>query len=319
MRIVSLLPAATEWVCTLGGECLLVGRSHACDYPVSVATVPRVTSPTYVEHTDSAAIDAAVSRHVQQGLSLYHVDVERLRALQPDLILTQDQCDVCAVAFDDLKEALSAWLGSQPAILSMHPRSVKQVMDMGLRIGRAIERSREAMDVIGTAERELHQLRSALGLNKKTDTNKLPRVVCIEWLEPLMTAGHWMPDVIELAGGKALLAEAGSVSAYVAWEDIRTADPDVLLITPCGFTLEQTHRDLHYLTKRSGWGNLRAVRNGRVYCFDGNAYFNRPGPRIYRSIALVAQALYGEAAQPWIAPIEAWEMQSLDALMLKTP
>lgn len=319
MRIVSLLPAATEWVCALGGERLLVGRSHACDYPPSVAGVPALTSPSFTEHVDSAAIDAEVSRHVQQGLSLYHVDMEWLRALQPDLILTQDQCDVCAIALDDLKAILASWMGSKPTLLSAHPRSVKQVMDMGLRIGRAIERSREAMEVIGKAERDLHQLRNALGLSKKTDANKLPQVVCIEWLEPLMTAGHWMPDVIELAGGKALLAEAGSDSSYMAWEDIRTADPDVLLITPCGFTLEQTRRDLHYLTNRPGWHDLRAVRTGCVYCFDGNAYFNRPGPRIYRSIALVAQALYGAAAQPWIAPIEAWEMQALDTLTRKTP
>lgn len=314
MRIVSLLPAATEWVCAVGARDLLVGRSHECDFPADIDNVPVVTAATYPDLADSAAIDAQVRSHVQKGLSLYHVDVEQLRALQPDLIITQDQCVVCAISRDDLAEALTTWIGKTPEVLSMHPRSVKHVMEWGLKIGRAVGKSREAMRFIAAAEQRLQQLQTAIGTVKRAAPGR--SVVCIEWLEPLMTAGHWMPGLVELAGGRALLAEAGARSEYITWEAIQAADPDVLALIPCGFDLSQTQRDVHYLTSRPGWSALRAVQSGQVYMFDGNAYFNRPGPRLYRSIELMAHALHPEKRQGFVAPIAEWEIRSWKQLGL---
>ena len=309
MRIVSLLPAATEWVAAFGAEDDLVGRSHECDTPASVQDVPVVTTPTYESDGDSAAIDVAVQAQLQQGLSLYEVDLEQLRALEPDLILTQAQCEVCAVSLPQLEAALADWSGRQPEILSMEPMTLKEVLDVALRIGRTIGRAERAMQVIAAKERALQQLRNRMGLHRRTDPETLPTVACIEWIEPLMTAGHWMPDVAEMAGGRAVLAEKGRPSQVIEWSALRAADPDVLAILPCGFTLDETRRDLHYLTERDGWNDLRAVQNHRVVLLDGNAYFNRPGPRLYRSIELLADAIHPDSVDAKALAVEPWERQ----------
>lgn len=311
MRIVSLLPAATEWVCAFGADEDLVGRSHECDTPASVQDVPVVTKPTYDSHGDSAAIDAAVQEQIQQGLSLYKVDLERLRALESDLILTQAQCEVCAVSLSQLEGALADWSGCEPQILSMEPMTLKEVLDVALRIGHTIGRSEMAMQVIAAKERALQRLRNRMGLSRRTNPETLPTVACIEWMEPLMTAGHWMPDVAEMAGGRAVLAEKGTPSQVVEWDALCAADPDVVAILPCGFTLEETRRDLHYLTEREGWAELQAVQHGRVALLDGNAYFNRPGPRLYRSIELLAEAIHPDAVDAETLAIEPWERQRL--------
>jgi len=309
MRIVSLLPAATEWVCALGAEADLVGRSHECDDPPSVQHLPVLTQPAFPVEGDSAAIEARVQARLQQGLSLYDIDIEQLRALEPDLVLTQAQCEVCAVSLPHLEAALGAWTGAKPHLFSMEPQTLKQVLGTALRLGKTLGRVEAAIQWIGEAEQHLQALRNRLGLHKRSDTSRWPTVACIEWMEPLMIAGHWMPDVVEMAGGRAVLAEKGTRSRTVAWDELRAADPDVIAVLPCGFTLEQTRRDLHFLTDRAGWVALKAVRQGRVYLFDGNAYFNRPGPRLYRSIELLAAALYPEEMSDFV--VEDWETNVL--------
>lgn len=292
MRVVSLLPAATEWVCAMGAEDALVGRSHECDWPAAVRELPAVTRASVEDAGDSAAIDAAVQERLQDGLSLYSVDLDRLRELDPDVILTQTQCDVCAVTPAQLDDALADWTGAEPTVVSLAPQTLKQVFDGALRIGRAIDRLDAAMQVLARGEARLKALRNQLGLDRSTNPASLPTIACIEWLEPLMTAGHWMPDVAEMAGAQAVAAEAGAPSRPVEWEALREADPDAIAVIPCGFSLEETERDLHYLTDRPGWQDLKAVREGRVVAFDGNAYFNRPGPRLYRAVELLATALH---------------------------
>jgi iron complex transport system substrate-binding protein len=291
MRIVSLLPAATEWVCALGGTDALVGRSHECDHPPEIADRPVVTAPTYEAEGDSAAIDEAVQQQVQEGLSLYHVDLERLRELDPDLIVTQDQCDVCAVSRTELDERLADWTGGAPEVFSMQPTTLKEVLDEALRLGRAMDRLDRAMEVIGTLEARLKRLRDRIGVDRRTDPEALPTVACIEWMEPLMVAGHWMPDVVEMAGGRAVLCTEGEPTRRVDWSTFCETNPDVIVCMPCGFTIEETRRDLHYLTERDGWDDLAAVRNGRVALLDGNAYYNRPGVRLYRAIEVLASVL----------------------------
>lgn len=314
MRIVSLLPAATEWICAFGGRADLVGRSHECDTPPAVQELPAVTKPTFESSGDSAAIDEQVQDQLQQGLSLYEVDLDRLRALKPDLIVTQAQCEVCAVSLPQLEDELQAWSDGQPDIFSMEPMTLKGVLDAALRLGRTINRAESAMEVIAKKERQLKALRNRIGIDRQTDPETLPSVACIEWMEPLMTAGHWMPDVAAMAGARAVSAEAGKPSPTVDWNDLRAADPEVIAVMPCGFTMEEIVRDRRYLTGRSGWSELRAVRNERVYCFDGDAYFNRPGPRLYRSIELLAAALHPPRVPADVLSIELWEMQSLSAI-----
>lgn len=309
MRIVSLLPAATEWICEFGAGPDLVGRSHECDYPPEVQDVPVVTEPTYDAEGDSAAIDDAVQEQVQAGLSLYQVDLERIQALDPDLIVTQDQCEVCAVSLSELEANLGDWAGPDVELLSMQPQTLKAVLDEALRLGRGIDRLDEAMQTLGNLETGLRTLRDQIGVGRDTNPQSLPSVACIEWLEPLMVAGHWMPDVVEMAGGRAVLTDAGTPSRRIEWEDLRAADPEAIAVMPCGFSVRETERDLHYLTDRTEWRELSAVQHERVQVFDGNAYFNRPGPRLYRAIEVLASFLYPNLdIQP---PPAGWERQPI--------
>ena len=312
MRIVSLLPAATEWVCAFGASEDLLGRSHECDFPPSVRRLPILTHAAFdADEGDSSGIDTAVRRRLREGLSLYAVDLERLRALRPDLVLTQAQCAVCAVDAPRLEAALADWTDGRPRLFSMAPMTFKEVLNTALRLGREIGRTEAAMRVVAEGERRLRMLRERLGIPRSADPATLPTVACIEWMEPVMTAGHWMPDVAERAGGRAVLADAGAPSRCVAWDDLRAADPDVIAVMPCGFPLERTRRDLRLLTSKPGWASLRAVRNGRVFLFDGNAYFNRPGPRLYRAAELLAAALHPERVSARALSVAAWEMEPL--------
>ena len=313
MRIVSLLPAATEWVCVFGGAENLVGRSHECEYPEHIRDVPVVTAPSYDAEGDSAAIDDAVQGQLREGLSLYEVDLERLRALEPDLIVTQDQCEVCAVSLPELEERLGNWTRSAPEIVSMRPQTLKDVLDEALRLARAMDALDAGMEVIANLETGLRVLREEIGVDRSTNPQSLPSVACVEWLEPLMIAGHWMPDVAEMAGGRAVLGTVGEPTQTVEWVDLRDADPDTLALMPCGFTIEETRRDLHYLTDRPGWDDLSAVQNERVALLDGNAYFNRPGPRLYRAIEVLASVLHPEQLRP-DPPVAEWERQWLHSI-----
>lgn len=311
MRVVSLLPAATEWAAACGGTSLLVGRSHACDVPAGLRDLPALTRPARTirgADDDSAAIDRAVRDRARAGLSLFEVDWSRLRALAPDLILTQVQCEVCAVTASEVEQQLAAEGLRETQLLSVAPSTLKEVMDAGLRIGRALGRLPAAMAFVGEGEQRLRRLHERLGLRRNADPSGRPTVACVEWLAPLMTAGHWMPDVVEQAGGRPVLATSGADSARVTWDDLRHADPDVLLVAPCGFDLEATRRDLHYLTDRPGWDDLAAVREGRVVLVDGGAYVSRPGPRLYRTVELVAAAIHGVDVGA-----EAWEAERLGA------
>jgi iron complex transport system substrate-binding protein len=318
MRVASLLPAATEWVAAFGAADWLVARSHECDFPPgSVSDVPVVTTATYAE-TDaddavsrSRAVDEAVRSQLDAGLSLYDVDIERLRALQPDLVLTQAQCEVCAVSLSQLEDALAGQMaeGAAPRVLSLSPSTLKEAFDTGLTVGRALGRLEAAMSFLADQEKRLRALREMLPL-ENGHAEARPTIACVEWIDPLMTAGHWTPDLVEQAGGQIVCSEQGTRSRRVAWSALREADPDVLAVMPCGFDLDDTAAELHGLTERPGWSGLRALRDGRVVLFDGNAYFNRPGPRLYRSAELMTAALHPERARSFVEP-EPEEMRCL--------
>ena len=300
-RIVSLLPSATEITYALGFKQNLVGRSHECDFPRGVERLPICSSTKVPMSGTSHEIDERVKEIVADGLSVYRVDADRLRGLQPDLILTQTQCAVCAVTPDDLNDALCTWTGTQPMILSLEPNDLVDVWNDIRRVGEALDVSERAHDLIYSLKERLAVIRE-----KAARVESRPNVVAIEWLGPLMAGGNWMPDLIEIAGGRSLFATSGQHSPWLEWASLIEADPDVILLLPCGFKITQTIADLCLLTHTPDWPNLRAVKAGRVYLIDGHHFFNRPGPRLVESAEIVAEILhpshfaFGHRGTGWI-------------------
>lgn len=286
-RIVSLLPSATEIVCALGLGRRLVGRSHECDHPPEVIRLPPLTTTGLDRGRDSATIDRQVRDIVESGLSVYRVDGDRLRALAPDAIVTQTQCEVCAVTEDELAAAVGDWLDREPRLVSQRAASLSGLWDDVRRFGAALERRREAAALVS----ELQGRMAAIARDASHGPVRTRRVACIEWLEPLMAAGNWVPELVALAGGEDPFGRAGAHAPGLDFDDLVAADPDVIVLMPCGFDIARTGREMHLLTTRPRWSGIKAVREGRVYLTDGNAYFNRPGPRLVDSLAILARLI----------------------------
>ncbi|MDX1386911.1 MAG: cobalamin-binding protein [bacterium] len=287
IRVVSLLPSATEIVCALGFQETLVGRSHECDFPPEVTQLPVVTAPSFEASGSSRQIDASVKGLVEQGLSLYRVNTEKLQELKPDLIVTQSQCDVCAVSEKELEAALSDWVGKPAQIVSLKPYSLKDIYEDFRRVGNALGQPKSSEKLIQQIQTEIHDSQKEL-----PPQAQWPRVFCLEWMDPLMAAGNWMPELVHLAGGHNLSAEPGEHSPYVSWEDVKQANPDILLLMPCGFDIARTQKEMNLLEGLPGWGDLKAVREGSVYISDGNQYFNRPGPRLLDSFKILLEIFH---------------------------
>jgi len=286
MRIVSLLPSATEIVAALGLADQLVGRSHECDFPRGVERLPALCDPKLRIDGSSREIDRDVKALVGDGLSVYRVDAERLRALAPDVIVTQTQCEVCAVAEADVLAATRDWAGTRVRIVSLAPNRLDDVFADVARVAAALGVPRRGKAVVAALRERVNTLASRM--------RSLPRpaVACIEWLDPLMAAGNWVPELVSIAGGRNLFGEAGQHSPWLEWEAVCRADPDVVVAMPCGFDLARTHRELAALERLPGWADLRAVRGGRVAAVDGHQYFNRPGPRLVESAEILAEILH---------------------------
>jgi iron complex transport system substrate-binding protein len=304
-RIISLLPSATEIVAALGFGDHLVGRSHECDFPPGVEELPVCSSTKIRAEGSSSEIDERVKEIVAEGLSVYRVDVDRLRELRPDLILTQTQCAVCAVTPRDLEQALCTWTGAKPAMVSLEPNDLGDVWNDIRRVGQALDVPKRAEELIESLTKRLAAIRE-----KAQSGRSRPTVAAIEWLSLLMAGGNWMPELIEIAGGRSLFMQAGEHSSWLEWTSLIDADPEVILLLPCGFKIAQTIRDLPLLTENPAWANLRAVKQRRVYLIDGHHYFNRPGPRLVESAEIVAEILhsdrfsFGHRGTGWI-PIDA--------------
>ncbi len=288
LRIASLLPGLTELVHKLGSGNNLVGRSHECDFPHQVKDLPVLTEPKYShsEELSSSQIHLSVSDLLKHGLSVYKVFEERLQECKPDVVLTQDHCEVCAVSMKDLDNAIQKFLGKKVKITSVEPSSLDEVLDSFITIAEAINKKESGKHLVDSIKAGFNEISQAVKNQKKPD------VVSIEWLDPLMTGGNWMPELVEIAGGNNLLSEPGKHSPWIEWEKIKKADPDILLILPCGFTISKTLTELNTLIDLDGWGDLKAVRNDNVYLLDGNHYFNRPGPRIIDSAEILAEILH---------------------------
>jgi len=284
-RIASLLPAATEIVCALGLEESLVGRSHECDFPPSVRRLPVLTRPRGGSTTfsgGSGAIDREIRRVLREGLSVFEVDVEALGAARPDVIVTQDLCEVCAVSIDEVRSAARS-IGAE--IVSLRPVRLGDVLDDLGRVGRALDRASRAEAVLGHLEQRIDYVRRrAAGVGIR------PTVLTVEWLDPVMIGGTWMPELVEIAGGRPLVARAGEPAPTLSKEELAELAPDVVLVKPCGFDLERTRREaIPFLETVRGLGWRAAI-----WLADGNAYFNRPGPRIVDSLEILAACVHPE-------------------------
>ncbi|MFJ9340554.1 cobalamin-binding protein [Streptomyces sp. NPDC101733] len=309
MRIVSLLPAATDIVAELGLAADLVGRTHECDWPPrAVAGVPVVTSAAFSADTlSSREISDAVGGAAHSGSSLYTLDTEALGALAPEVILTQDLCDVCAVSYAGVSRAVRV-LDGGPRVLSLEPRTLGDVLDCLVTVGELLgvrEHARERRDALAG---RLDAVRARTAGRAGTAGRARPRVVAIEWLDPLWPAGHWVPEQITVAGGEPLIAAPGEHTRPMDWETVRAARPDVLLLMPCGFGPERTVRERDVLTSLPGWEELPAVRAGEVWVLDGPAYFNRPGPRVVRGAEVLAHVLHGVRSGDPVGPQEAFRL-----------
>lgn len=285
-RIASLIASATEIVCALGFRDGLVARSHECDFPLEVADVPAVTAPKLAIEASSAAIDREVKALVEQGLSVYRVDADALRALAPDVIVTQTQCEVCAVGPKDLEEALSCWAGNGPRLVPLQPNALADVWTDIRSVGSALGAEGRADALVQRLSDRLASLAGRLPAAR-------PRVACIEWIEPLMVAGNWVPELVEIAGGRDVLGVAGRHSPWLEWCALSNADPDIIVVMPCGFDIPRTQAEMAGLVRNPEWLALRAVREGRVFVTDGNQYFNRPGPRLLESAEILAEIFHG--------------------------
>ncbi|HJT58537.1 MAG TPA: cobalamin-binding protein [Ktedonobacteraceae bacterium] len=316
MRIVSLLASATEMVAALGCLDQLVGRSHECDYPPTVLELPVVSKVQINVEGSSAEIDAQIKALAElqrtsaestasfdnaptqsedaalRALSIYAIDVKQLQELRPDVIFTQTQCEVCAVSERDVTRAVQQLTGLEPRVVSLAPYRLSDVWEDVLRVGAALGRREQAETLIDGYRKGLARLEKIAGTFVK-ESGK-PQVAVLEWLDPLMGAGNWTPELVAYAGGEHVFGEVGLHSPWLSWEELQEADPDVLVLSPCGYTIERTLVDVPLLEKHPVWRNLTAVRNGRVYAIDGNAYINRSGPRLVDSAELLGRVIWGE-------------------------
>lgn len=289
LRVVTLIPSATEIVAALGFRDHIVGRSHECDYPTRIDTLPALTAPKLKTDGTSADVDERVKRLIEQGLAVYSVNAPLLKKLAPDVIVTQDQCQVCAASLADVEAATQDWTDRPVSIVSLNPMSLDDVW-------RDIAKVAEALGVADRGKSLIHSLTQRMQMTsaRAATVKQRPRVAMIEWIEPLMAGGNWMPTLVEMAGGENLFGTAGQHSPWLEWEALKAADPDVIVIAPCGLDLARIRADFPALAKRPGWSELRAVKTKRVCFADGNQYFNRPGPRLVETLEILAEILHSD-------------------------
>ena len=292
-KIVSLIPSATEIVHALGfGDCQL-GRSHECDYPESVLSLPVCTAPKFAPSGNSREIDQDVRDTLRDALSVYDVFHPVLEQLQPSHIITQSQCEVCAVNLKDVELAVGKLVSSDLQLVSLEAHSWPDVLGDIACVAEALQVESKGRELVKQLEQRMEGI-----TDRACAARERPRVACLEWLEPLMAAGNWVPELVQRAGGENLLGEAGEHSGPITWESLLESDPEILVLMPCGLDMKQTREEMYWLTDRAQWKTLKAVQNGRVYLTDGNHYFNRPGPRLVESLEILGEIIHPDLFAP---------------------
>ncbi|GAB4440170.1 MAG: cobalamin-binding protein [Cyanobacteria bacterium J069] len=305
-RIVSLLPSATEILAALGLMPWVVGRSHECDYPSEIGDRPICTAARLNAGKPSAQIDQDVQTLLKSALSIYDIQIDTLKHLQPTHIVTQDQCDVCAVNFAEVERAVAMLAEPRPQVISLQPNTLAEVWADIERV--AAQLDVDAKPVLDELQQRVAVCRQRVqSVDEAAPPTVRPTVAAIEWIEPLMGSGNWIPELIELAGGQSVLGAAAQHSPYLSWESLLAADPAVIVVMPCGFDLARTRQEMQQaIATQPQWQQLRAVQGDRLYLTDGNAYFNRPGPRLVDSLEILAELLHPDLFEPTHQGI-AWE------------
>ena len=316
-RIVSLIPSATEIVFALGLGDFLVGRSHECDFPAQVQPLPVCTEPKFDPEGDSGEIHRRVTDLLTSALSVYRVNIDKLETLRPTHIITQAQCEVCAVSLAEVETAVAALTQTQPRIISLEPTRLEEVWADISSVGAALLTPGDYSPLETLLESLQNRVQTCTDRIAKTQSR--PSVACIEWTDPLMGTGNWVPELVELAGGIPLFGTPGEHSPWLSWDALVDANPEVIVIMPCGYNLEVTGRESEALTRHPHWTKLKAVQQNQVYITDGNQYFNRPGPRLVDSLEILAEIIhpevfeFGYLGQGW-QPFGAMNVNDRDTL-----
>ncbi len=301
LRLLPLIASATEIIHALGLGEFQIGRSHECDFPAAVARLPVCTRPTIPVSGSSDEIDRFVKERLASAVSVYEVDSALIRELRPTHIITQTQCKVCAVSLDDVERALRSEIQTDARVISLEPYALGDLWADIWRVGVACGCPDRAEQLLTSLKQRISEIR-----DRAATAQTRPSVAAIEWLEPLMPAGNWVPELIEMAAGRNLFGVAGQHSPWMSWDEVIEADPDVIVALPCGFDLARTRNEMPWLRNRPGWNDLRSVRSGEVYVCDGNQYMNRPGPRLVESLQIFAEILHPELFPPTLEH-DGWE------------
>ena len=289
MRICSLLPSATEIAFALGLGDSLVGVSHECDYPPEAKQVTVVVRSNVDPYRNSSnEIDKIVARTVKANQSIYHIDLNLFQQANPDLILTQGLCDVCALDYDQVVQAAQS-LAQQPKIISLNPVTLSDVLRDISHVGQNTGKTKQAELFVAGLSQRIESVRQ-----RTASSDLRPKVACLEWLDPMYSAGHWVPEMVDIAGGIDGLAKVGQVSKKITWNMIQEYQPEIIILMPCGFTVERTLEELDLLYQRPGWNELPAIKEGRLFAVNGHAYFNRSGPRLVDGLEILAQIIHPE-------------------------
>ena len=288
-KIVTLIPSATEIVAFLGQKNSIIGRSHECDYPHDLNHIAKLTSPKINVDGNSREIDNQINTILENSLSVYKVNVPKLKELNPDYIITQAHCEVCAVSLSEVEDIVSKNLNKNTKIISLQPNTLKDVFDDIKKVAKELNiENKKNNDMIKSLSERLDTIKK---LSSKSKTK--PSIACIEWIDPLMMAGNWIPEMVEIAGGNNILGKSGKDSHWIKFKEIEEKNPDIIIFLPCGFNIEKTENELkNFLYQNKDWQSLKAFKNKDFYIADGNQFFNRPGPRLLESLEIFAEIMH---------------------------
>ncbi len=290
-RILSLLSSTTEIIYALGCGDRLIGRSHECDYPRAVSKLPICTFPKFNVDGTSREVDDEVKSLVQSALSIYYINEKLLKELKPDIIFTQSQCEVCAVSVSDVENALKNITGLFSRVISVEPNSIEDIFNDILTIAEILNVRKKGKELIDLIKAKINNT------EKIVYQKPNPSIAAIEWIDPLMAAGNWVPQLIKVAGGKNLFGEEGKHSPWMKYNDLVDQDPEIIIVMPCGYDIKKSLIEIKTLESKKGWGSLKAVRNRNVYITDGNQFFNRPGPRIIESLEILQEIIHPDLSE----------------------
>ena len=295
MKIVSLIPSATEIISALNLSDNLVGVSHECDYPKEVLKLPKLTTSKIKTEQSSLIIDHDIKKILEQSLSVYEVKSDLLKELDPDVIITQSQCSVCAVSLKDVEKCLSKFINKKPLLIDLKPNTFEEVLNDINLVGNKLNKKAESDFLVKNIKNEINKIKV------KTSNSKIKNVLCIEWIEPIMTAGNWIPQLVKFAGGKSVLAKSGTNSNFIKHEHINFREVDIVIFMPCGFDIKRSKEEI----LKSNFDYSSNLKNKKTYVVDGNKYFNRPGPDLLESTRILAEIIHPDIF-PAKQHIERW-------------